>query len=74
MIRQMMRTEASLRIDIHAVCHHPVVNRAWGIMESIRDNAKQDGTSLFAASPLGRTRAGFLDEILGRTKAMNMIM
>jgi len=67
MIRQMMRTEPCLRMNIHAVHGHPVVSRARAIMESVQDAAKRDGgTCLFAASPLGKTHVGFLDEILGR--------
>ncbi|KAF5380622.1 hypothetical protein D9615_004544 [Tricholomella constricta] len=66
MIRQMMRTEPSLRMSIHAVCDHPVVSRARAIMERVYIAAKRDGTSVFAASPLGSVHKGFLEEILGR--------
>ncbi|GLB37561.1 putative protein tyrosine kinase [Lyophyllum shimeji] len=74
MIRQMMRTEPSLRMSIHAVWAHPVVSRARAIMERMYIAAKRDGTSLFAASPLGSVHKGFLEEILGRRTVENGAM
>lgn len=62
----MMRTNPSSRLSIHAICDHPVVSRARGIMERVYMAAKRDGTSVFAASPLASVHAGFLEEILGR--------
>ncbi|KAG6833559.1 hypothetical protein H0H87_005210 [Tephrocybe sp. NHM501043] len=67
MIRQMMRTKPSERMSIEDVCGHAVVCRARERMECMYFAAKRDGTSLFAASPLGSVHAGFLDEILGRS-------
>ncbi|KAG5652393.1 hypothetical protein H0H81_005150 [Sphagnurus paluster] len=64
MIRQMMRTEPTLRISVHDVYNHPVVSRARAIMERLYVAAKRDGTLLFEASPLGRVDDGFLKEIL----------
>lgn len=74
MIRQMMHTEPSLRMSIHAVCVHPVVARARAIMERMYITAKRDGTSVFAASPLGSVHKGFLEEILGRRTVENGAM
>jgi len=74
MIRQMMRTEPSLRMSIHSVCAHPVVARARAIMERMYIAAKRDGTSVFAASPLGSVHKGFLEEILGRRTVENGAM
>lgn len=68
MIKQMMRTEPSLRTSVHAVCNHPIVSRARATMERIYVAAKRKGTSLFVASPLGSVQQGFLEEILGRRK------
>lgn len=62
----MMRTEPSLRLSVHAVCDHPVVSRARAIMERVYVTAKRNGTSVFAASPLGSVHEGFLEEILDR--------
>ncbi|KAG6842142.1 hypothetical protein C0991_001635 [Blastosporella zonata] len=66
MIMRMMRTEPSERMSIDAVCEHAVVRRAREMMEEMYSTAKRNGTSLFAASPLGRVDAGFLEEIMGR--------
>jgi mitosis inhibitor protein kinase SWE1 len=64
LIRQMMRTDPSLRMSVHAICDHPVISRARVIMRRMYIAAKRDGTSLFAASPLASVHAGFLEEIL----------
>ncbi|KAG6918544.1 hypothetical protein DXG01_013634 [Tephrocybe rancida] len=66
MIAEMMRTEPSERMSIEDICGHGVVCRAREMMELMYFAAKRDGTSLFAASPLGSVHAGFLEEILGR--------
>jgi mitosis inhibitor protein kinase SWE1 len=64
MIRQMMRSDPSLRMSVHAICDHPVVSRAKAIMERVYTAAKKNGTSIFAASPLAGVHGGFLEEIL----------
>ncbi|KAG6812020.1 hypothetical protein H0H92_004682 [Tricholoma furcatifolium] len=66
MIKQMMRKEPSERWSIDNVCKHPVVSRARSIMEDMYIRAKEDGTPVFAASPLGSCSKGFLEDILGR--------
>jgi mitosis inhibitor protein kinase SWE1 len=74
LIRQMMRTDPSLRMSVHAICDHPVVSRARAIMKRIYIAAKRDGTSLFAASPLASVHAGFLDEILDERSSESLAM
>lgn len=74
MIKQMMRTDPGLRIDVDAVCNHPVVSRARAIMEYVYDAAKRNGTSLFAASPLGSVHEGFLAEILSHDTRESIAM
>lgn len=64
LIRQMMRTEPSLRIDVHQIYSHPVVSRARANMERTYAAAKRHGTPVFAASPLASVSPGFLEEIL----------
>lgn len=66
MITQMMRTEASQRMSIYDIYEHSVVSRARGVMERLYAMAKRNGTSVFAASPLGSVHKGFLEEILAR--------
>jgi len=65
LIKQMMRTEPSMRLTVHQVCSHAVVARAREIMEDAYKIAQEKGTSVFAASSLARGPAGFLEEILG---------
>jgi mitosis inhibitor protein kinase SWE1 len=64
MIRQMMRSDPSLRMSVHGICDHPVVSRARAIMERVYIAAKRNGTNIFAASPLAGVHGGFLEEIL----------
>ncbi|THV02400.1 hypothetical protein K435DRAFT_775597 [Dendrothele bispora CBS 962.96] len=64
LIRQMMRTEPTRRVDIHDVYEHPVVARARARMEQTYLAAKEAGTSVFAASPLASVTEGFLEDIL----------
>ncbi|KAG1895570.1 uncharacterized protein F5891DRAFT_1058076 [Suillus fuscotomentosus] len=66
LIKSMMRTDPARRVDVHGVCAHTVVSRARAAMERIYEEAKRDGTSLFAASPLAGVSNTFLEEILGR--------
>lgn len=66
LIRSMMRTDPARRVDVQAVCAHAVVSRARAAMERTYEEAKRNGTSLFAASPLAGVSDTFLEEILGR--------
>ncbi|KAG1788014.1 uncharacterized protein HD556DRAFT_1405954 [Suillus plorans] len=66
LIKSMMRTDPARRVDVHGVCAHTVVSRARAAMERTYEEAKRDGTSLFAASPLAGVSNTFLEEILGR--------
>ena len=70
-IKEMMRTEPSLRMSAHAICSHPIVSRARMIMEKTYVAAKTFGTNMFAVSPLAGVEEGFLDEILGRRISEN---
>ncbi|KAF8638035.1 hypothetical protein AX16_010667 [Volvariella volvacea WC 439] len=67
-IRSMMRTDPDLRISVQTVYDHPVVSRARAAMDRTYQAAKQNGTSIFAASPLASAPVGFLDDILGRCR------
>ncbi|KAL0564073.1 mitosis inhibitor protein kinase swe1 [Marasmius crinis-equi] len=64
LIRGMMRTEPSLRLQIDEVYGHPVVSRARRSMEHTYEMAIKNGTPVFAASPLASVSTGFLEEIL----------
>lgn len=66
LIKSMMRTDPARRLDVQAICDHAVVSRARAAMERTYDEAKRDGTSVFAASPLAGVSNTFLEEILGR--------
>ena len=66
LIKSMMRTDPARRVDVQAVCGHPVVSRAGVAMERRYEQAKREGTSLFAASPLAGVANTFLEEILER--------
>ncbi|KAG1857270.1 hypothetical protein C8R48DRAFT_607423, partial [Suillus tomentosus] len=66
LIKSMMRTDPARRVDVHGVCAHTVVSRACAAMERTYEEAKRDGTSMFAASPLAGVSNTFLEEILGR--------
>jgi mitosis inhibitor protein kinase SWE1 len=61
-----MRTEPALRVDIKTICAHPVISRARSAMERTFAQAKAEGSSLFAASPLASVPDTFLEAILGR--------
>ncbi|TFK44853.1 hypothetical protein BDQ12DRAFT_641852 [Crucibulum laeve] len=66
LIKQMMRTDPSMRISVDDVCDHPIVSRARIAMERVYETAEMEGTDIFAASPLASVPEGFLEEILGR--------
>jgi mitosis inhibitor protein kinase SWE1 len=66
LIKSMMRTDPVLRLDAHSICAHPIVARARMAMERCYAEAKANGTSVFAASPLASVTESFLEEILGR--------
>ncbi|KAG1735156.1 uncharacterized protein EDB91DRAFT_1145582 [Suillus paluster] len=70
LIKSMMRTDPARRADVQAVCAHAVVKRARGAMERMYEEAKREGTSVFAASPLASVSNTFLEEILGRSTSM----
>jgi len=65
LIRSMMRTNPTQRVDIHDINSHPVVLRTRVAMERMYAKAKSSGSSVFAASPLAGVPDGFLVEILG---------
>ena len=64
MIIQIMRTDPSFCMSVHAIPDHPVVSRARAIMERVYIVAKRNRTSMIAASPLASVDEGFLEEIL----------
>jgi mitosis inhibitor protein kinase SWE1 len=66
----MMRTDPALRVDVRTICSHPVISRARSAMERTFADAKANGSSLFAASPLAGVPDTFLEEILGRPRFM----
>ena len=66
LIKSMMRTDPSERIDIQTVHSHPVIRRVRFAMERMYSEARATGSSLFAASPLASVPNDFLAEILGR--------
>ncbi|KAF8555319.1 hypothetical protein OG21DRAFT_1521869 [Imleria badia] len=66
LIKSMMRTDPSERVDIQTVHSHRVIRRVRSAMERIHSAAKATGSSLFAASPLASVPDDFLGEILGR--------
>lgn len=70
----MMRTDPAERITIHGVFGHDVVSRVRVRMEMMYEKAKREGSVLFAASPLASVSEGFLEEILGRSGAMDVGM
>lgn len=65
LIRGMMATNPEERICARDVYNHPVVAQARRKMEMAYEEAKGNGTNVFAASPLARVPRGFLEEILG---------
>ncbi|EAU91472.2 other/WEE protein kinase [Coprinopsis cinerea okayama7 len=66
LIQDMMRTDPAERIDVQEVYNHCVVARAREKMEMTYAEAKANGSTVFAASPLASVPRGFLEEILGR--------
>jgi mitosis inhibitor protein kinase SWE1 len=68
-IREMMRTEPAVRMTVRAVWTHPVVARAREAMRRAEAEARANGTTLFAASPLAGDGEGFLEELLGHGDA-----
>ncbi|KAH7913486.1 hypothetical protein BJ138DRAFT_625398 [Hygrophoropsis aurantiaca] len=66
LIKGMMRMDPARRLDIDAICRHPVVSRARAAMERMHAEAKALGTPLFGASPLASVQDTFLEQILGR--------
>ncbi|KAF9451968.1 hypothetical protein P691DRAFT_806069 [Macrolepiota fuliginosa MF-IS2] len=66
LIKHMMRTSPASRISAHEIYEHPVVARARAVMDRIASEARRDGKSEFAGSPLASVPSGFLEEILGR--------
>lgn len=70
LIKNMMRTDPSQRVDIQTICAHPVISRARSAMERTFATAKANGESPFIASPLASVPDSFLSEILGRPATM----
>lgn len=68
LIRQMMRADPVSRISARGIYDHPVVARARATMEKMMGDARRDGKSEFAGSPLASVPPGFLEEILGRRR------
>ncbi|KDQ57786.1 hypothetical protein JAAARDRAFT_47622 [Jaapia argillacea MUCL 33604] len=66
LLKDMMRTDPILRVDVHAVWAHPVVSRARTLMDRMFVDAQLTGSPLFTSSPLASVPAGFLEDILGR--------
>ncbi|KAJ3566472.1 hypothetical protein NP233_g6981 [Leucocoprinus birnbaumii] len=68
LIKQMMRADPATRINARGIYGHPVVARARAVMERMMGDARREGKSEFAGSPLASVPAGFLEEILGRRR------
>ena len=66
LIKSMMRTDPTERVDIQTVYSHRVIRRARLAMGRMYSEAKVTGSSQFAASPLASVPDTFLEEILGR--------
>jgi mitosis inhibitor protein kinase SWE1 len=66
LIMQMMRADPGSRISAQGIYDHPVVVRARGAMQRMMGDARREGKSEFAGSPLASVPPGFLEEILGR--------
>jgi mitosis inhibitor protein kinase SWE1 len=71
LIKSMMRMDPGRRIDVQAVCAHPVVGRARAAMERTYEECKREGMSVFSASPLAGVPSAFLEEILGRSVVLS---
>jgi len=68
LIKQMMRADPASRISARGTCDHYVVARARKAMERLIGDARREGESEFAGSPLGSVPVGFLEKILGRRR------
>ncbi|KAK2463166.1 hypothetical protein APHAL10511_004821 [Amanita phalloides] len=72
LIKQLMRTDPTLRIKAQETFDHPIVSRARTIMERTYTLAVENATSIFAASPLASVPNSFLVEILAHPLGMAM--
>ncbi|KAF8345965.1 hypothetical protein F5887DRAFT_964294 [Amanita rubescens] len=72
LIKQLMRTDPTLRINAQDTFDHPIVSRARAMMEGTYNQAVKNGTSVFAASPLASVPDSFLIEILDRPPCLAM--
>lgn len=63
LLKGMMRSEPTLRLDAHQVYNHPVIARVRASME---DHRKSLG-SRFESSALASVSVGWLQEMLGRS-------
>ena len=62
LIKSMMRSDPSLRVDAGSISVHPVIVRARASM----DNRRAELGPAYPASALAGVPDGWLDEILGR--------
>ena len=62
LIKSMMRSNATNRLDVHQIRSHPAVSRARDVMES----ARRAGGPTFGGSPLASAPDSLLGTILGR--------
>ena len=62
LIKSMMRSNPTNRLDVHRIRSHVVVSRARDAME----NARRAGGPAFGGSPLASVPDSFLGSILGR--------
>ena len=72
LIKQLMWADPTLRINAQEIFDHPIVSRARALMEKTHNQAVNNGTSVFAASPLASVPDSFLIEILGRPLGLAM--
>jgi mitosis inhibitor protein kinase SWE1 len=72
LIKQLMRTDPTLRINAQDIFDHPIVSGARALMEQAYNQAVENGTSVFAASPLASVPDSFLIEILGHPPGLAM--
>lgn len=66
LIKEMMRMDPAKRVTAHEIWLHPIVTRAREAMERMLDDARENGTNPFVASPLAGVSSTFLEEILAR--------
>lgn len=64
-----MRREPVSRISAQGIYEHSVVARARATMERMTGEARREGRSEFVGSPLASVPEGFLEEILGHSRA-----